>query len=430
MRKFLKELITDKKILILGFGREGRSTLKLLLETGTYKSLTVSDVKDVSGDLNANIGCIYGVDYMATLNDYDVVFKSPGIVLEKDISEYTCLFTSQTEIFIQAYREQIIGVTGTKGKSTTSSFIYHVLKECGKKVLFAGNIGIPVFDIADSVEPDSIIVIELSCHQLEYAKTSPHRAILLNIFEDHLDHYITRERYGLAKKNIYKFQREDDILFTSNEVISEWGDTNSRLITVDKNESPVSSFESIQGAMLRGGHNLLNISFAYLCLKDYGISDEQFVKAVATFKTLSHRLEFVGNIDGVDYYDDSISTTVMSAISAVESINNASVLLVGGMERNIDYSKLVEYVSHSKLKYLICMYESGLRISKLYSECYKEDFSPKAVYVSDLQEAVAKAKELAKPKEAVLLSPAAASYGYFKNFEERGNMFKDYVKKR
>lgn len=430
MKKLLDKLVKNKKVLVLGYGREGRSTLKLLLELNSAASLTVSDMKDVSAELPNGVGSVSGEGYLDCLNDFDLVFKTPGIVLPRDISEYTCEITSQTEVFIEAYKDKVIGITGTKGKSTTSSFIYFLLKECGKNVLFAGNIGIPVFDIASEVADDTIIVIELSCHQLEYAKTSPHRAILLNIYEDHLDHYGTREKYGLAKKNIYIHQEPSDYLYTLKEVVDEWGEAPSETVYITKDMCPFKSFDELSSTNFKGEHNLLNLSFAYAVSKAYGISDEEFIRAVETFETLPHRLEKAGTYNGVEYYDDSISTTVKSTISAVESIKNATVLLVGGMERNIDYSELISYVLKSRqLKNLICMYESGKRIYSEYCACSGNGGAPAAYEVKDLEEAVSLAKKMAVKGEAVLLSPAAASYGHFKNFEERGDRFKELVKK-
>lgn len=429
MINIIKDLISGKRVCVLGYGREGKSSVKRIMEAGGYKSLTVSDKRDVSADVPAGVSCVSGDGYLDCLDDYDVVFKTPGIVLNKDIAEYKCEITSQTEVFMQAFGDRIIGITGTKGKSTTSSLMYHVLKTAGLDTVFAGNIGIPVFDIADEIKAGTVVVIELSCHQLEYIKTSPHTAVLLNVYEDHLDHYGTREKYGLAKKNIYKFQKNTDVLYTLPEVIEEWGEAPSETVYVAREDSPVKSFEDYPAIKLKGAHNVLNAAFVYDVVKRYGVSAETFIKALETFEPLPHRLEYAGNFHGVDFYDDSISTTVKSAISAVESIKNSAILLVGGMERGIEYEELVEYVAQSRLKYLVCMYESGKRIYDMYEALDKPESAPRAVLVSDLEGAVEASLAKAEAGEAVLLSPAAASYGYFKNFEERGDVFKKLIKK-
>lgn len=429
MNDKLADLIKEKSVLVLGFGREGRSTLSRLLNVGGYRKLTVSDAKDVGKDIPEGVGLVFGEGYLDCIDDYDVVFKSPGIVLPKDASLYRALITSQTDVFIQTFKEKIIGITGTKGKSTTSSLLFHVLKEAGLDVLFAGNIGIPVFEIADSVKENTVIVIELSCHQLEFAKISPHRALLLNIYEDHLDHYGTREKYAAAKKNIYLHQNKDDILYTNSETLeAEVKTAPSKIVVANPTVLPIKSFDEVEGASLKGDHNLMNASFVYLVTKEFGVSDDTFIRALSSFETLPHRLQKIGCFAGVDYYDDSISTTVKSTISAVESIKNSSILLLGGMERNIAYEELVEYLSHSKLEYLICMYESGKRLYEMYEKVEKSASSPRAILVTDLNEAVKSAVSHSKAGGAVLLSPASASYGYFKNFEERGEVFEKLVK--
>jgi len=429
MNSVLKQVIENKKILILGFGREGKSSLNAIIKVGGYASVCVSDSRDVSGDLPENVSCVCGEGYLDCLNDYDVVFKSPGVVLPKDIGEYRCSITSQTEIFIERFKNQVIGITGTKGKSTTSSLLNHVLKESGKEVLFAGNIGIPVFEISEMVTDNSIIVLELSCHQLEYAQTAPHRAVLLNIYEDHLDHYGTREKYAASKMNIYLKQNAEDYLYTTRETVPDDNSTPSAVRYIGLEDAPIKDLKDYPEISLRGTHNLLNAAFVYVIAKEFGIEKEQFIQALKTFETLPHRLQYIKGNDGVDYYDDSISTTVKSAISAVESIDNAAVILIGGMERNIEYEELCEYLSGSKIKHIICMYESGKRFYEMYVK-YNENRTsyPNAYLTDNLESAVRLAKEKARVNEAVILSPAAASYGYFKNFEERGDVFQNLVK--
>lgn len=427
MEKLLGGLIKDKRILILGFGREGQSTLKMLLKIGGYERLMVADFRDVCAECPDGVDVVWGTDYQKALFECDVVFKSPGVVLEKEEAEYPCVITSQVEIFLEKYKGQTIGITGTKGKSTTSSLINHCLLTSGKDVLFAGNIGLPVFEIANDVKDGTIVVLELSCHQLEYAKTSPRLAVLLNIYEDHLDHYGTREKYAKSKKNIYLYQQKDDILFTTSQVLEEFGAGPAKTVTVSLQNAPIGSFSELEGAKLKGKHNLLNAAFAYLTCKECGMSKEDFLKGLESFSPLSHRLEYLGKKNGVDYYDDSISTTVKSTISAVESIENAGIILLGGMERNLDYGELIEYLTGSKLRVLVFMYESGMRMFKMYEEISKTENSPQAVYFNDLEASVNWVKENAKEGEAVLLSPAAASYGHFRNFEERGDIYKSLV---
>ncbi|MCR5196651.1 MAG: UDP-N-acetylmuramoyl-L-alanine--D-glutamate ligase [Pseudobutyrivibrio sp.] len=427
MKETIRNLVKDKKVLILGFGREGQSSFRMLLSVGGYQCLDIADANAVSSDLTATHNVITGAAYLDCLNDYDVVFKSPGIVLPKDIGEYRCQFTCQADLFMQVFGAQTIGITGTKGKSTTSSLLYHILKCCGKDVLFGGNIGLPIFDIIDQIHPRTIIVFELSCHQLEYAEHAPAKAILLNLYEDHLDHYGTVEKYWAAKKNIYKNQDYGDYLFCNPECLPASGECKAAIVKVKTGDLPFASFEDVPGVTLRGTHNLFNTAFVYDVCKRYEISDKEFMDALASFKTLAHRLEFVGSLDGIDYYDDSISTTVESAISAIKAIPNAGTILLGGMDRGIDYNPLVEFLPTTRLEHIILMYDSGKVILEKLINTASPAFMEKVHYIQDLADACTFAKANASKGTAVILSPASASYGVFKNFEQRGDFFKEQI---
>ena len=214
MLEKIRQTVENKKVLVLGLGREGRSSLRMIRKAGGYKELAVADQNPVevkeSGE--EKIPVISGTHYMdkELLDSYDIVFKTPGIVLPEKIENYKCQFVSQTGLFISKFRSQIVGITGTKGKSTTSTLLYHVLKENGEDVVLAGNIGIPVFDIAEDITVGEVIVLELSCHQLEYITVSPHIAVLLNLYEEHLDHYGTMAAYVRAKQNIYAWQYQNN----------------------------------------------------------------------------------------------------------------------------------------------------------------------------------------------------------------------------
>ncbi|MCF0132159.1 MAG: UDP-N-acetylmuramoyl-L-alanine--D-glutamate ligase [Pseudobutyrivibrio sp.] len=427
MRETIRNLIKDKRVLILGYGREGQSSFRLIDEVGGYAALDIADANKLSAAVPDNHLVIAGPEYLGCINQYDVVLKSPGIVLPRAFDSYSAYITCQADLFLQVYGKQTIGITGTKGKSTTSSLLYHVLKESGLDVIFGGNIGIPVLDMIDSIQENTIVVFELSCHQLEYVRYSCHKAILLNLYEDHLDHYGTVEKYWNAKKNLYRKQTAIDTLYVNPDFIPAKGDCPSDVITPNISELPFSSWSDIKGCMLRGTHNMLNAAFVYKVASSLGVSDADFMSALATFKTLAHRLEYLGQVDGVDYYDDSISTTVESAISAVNAIDNASILLLGGMDRGIDYDPLVDFIVESKLDLIILMYDSGHVLEEKLCNCAGPAFMDRIHYIHDLKDACAYAKQKAQPGKAVILSPAAASYGVFKNFEERGDRFKEYI---
>ena len=208
--KELREEISGKKVLILGFGREGKLNLEAVARAGEVSELVIADRNDINieeareiltkaGSKNLSIGTITGVGYLSHIDEFDIVLKSPGVVLPKPFYEYKALITSQTQYFLKVYGSQTIGVTGTKGKSTTTTLIYHELKENGFDTVLVGNIGIPAFGLIDEIKDDTKVVFELSCHQLEYGSYSPHIAVYLNVFPEHLDHYGSFERKHLQK---------------------------------------------------------------------------------------------------------------------------------------------------------------------------------------------------------------------------------------
>lgn len=466
MLEKIRATVEGKSVLILGFGREGRSSLRLVKKAGGFSKLAVADQNPVvlPGGEDGNggwIGLETGEHYLDLdlLNSYDIVFKSPGVVLPEEIRKYRCRFVSQTGLFIERFRDQIVGITGTKGKSTTSSLLCHVLKEAGENAVLAGNIGLPVFDIAEDIVPGEIVVLELSCHQLEYLEVSPHIAVLLNLYEEHLDHYGTMAKYVRAKQNIYAWQEKEDLLFCSTEVLpgrriegageeSAGVPCRAEIISatmVPEGEQPTGRGDievagnavryrgsglriPEQGIALIGRHNYFDIGVVYGICKEFSLTDEQFVRGLKTFQTLPHRLEFLGVKEGIRFYDDSISTIGETTVQALESVKNVGSVLIGGMDRGVDYERLEEYLAGSSVKHVILMEETGKRIYEEIKEKYPTLYgSGRLKLVGHLEDAVALAFALGEEGSACVMSPAAASYGIFKNFEERGEYFKKYI---
>ena len=389
----ITEKLDNRHILIWGKGREGKSSEKFLSEHcpgATYEMVEGSeeDISKLSG----------GFDY---------ILKSPGIITHVPDPKYI----SQTRLFMEEFRSQIVGITGTKGKSTTSSLLYHVLHDLrdGDAIL-CGNIGLPCFDYYDDISKDTIIVYELSCHQLSDLEFSPHVAVFLNLYEDHLDRYKTMENYFNAKKNITIHQEPGDYLFYGNDVPEI--DTKAKKNLLDFNTSM--NFDM----KLKGAHNQFNATFVYrICTEVFGLDPEKVRKSIETFTGLHHRLEFVGNFDGIDFYNDSISTIPQATIQAATSISNTGTLLIGGMDRGIDYTALIDFVkAHPEYQYIFS-YESGKRIYADVGDL------PYTHLVEDLKESIDLGKKLTPAGKACILSPAAASYTHFKDFEARGNKF-------
>ena len=385
----------QKRILIWGYGREGKSTEAFLKRCCDPLSVEVFEGK--REDIDESL--------------YDYIFKSPGIVMDEDDPKYT----SQTQIFMEEYGRQTIGITGTKGKSTTSSLLYTVLNACsGHETLLMGNIGLPCLDYFDHISRDTIVVYELSCHQLAHLTVSPHISVFLNLYEDHLDYYGTMDRYFTAKTHISTRQNKDDFLYV--------GDNVPEFSTIAKKTVISSKEDHAYELSIEGDHNRYNAEFVYrIAVERYGCDPQKVKEALKSFKGLAHRLEHIATIDGVEYYDDSISTIPQATISAATSLKHAKTLLIGGMDRGIDYSILERFIGSNRQYNYILMYESGKRILENVSD------HDNVFYEKDLKAAVELAKKITKKGEACILSPAAASYGYFKNFEERGDEFKRLV---
>lgn len=411
-------LFNDKKILIWGYGREGKSTEKWLVSHVSPKAVDISSATPEEMLEGSGEG-------------YDVIIKSPGIIWppkadsfseeeSKKIGDISEKITSQTEIFISTYKDKTIGVTGTKGKSTTVSMLAHVLSETsGKKVILAGNIGLPCLDYYDDAEGDSIVVLELSCHQLKNAKTAPHISVFLDLYEEHLDYYGSMDAYFEAKSHIVSRQVRGDKAYIGENVPGIKSD--SEQIRVVPSEEDLKGIE----LSLYGEHNRINAFFVKkICMDNFGISEKEVLKSLNSFEALPHRMKKIGTFEGIDFYDDSISTIPEAAISAATSIPGAQVILVGGMDRGISYSVLEDFMKeHAEFKF-ICMYATGKRIVEELGAGISNVY-----YEEDLEGTVRKAFEITDKGRGCVLSPAAASYGYFKNFEERGDVFAQLVVK-
>ena len=434
--------IKGKRILLLGYGREGQSTWNVLRRLGTYEALDIADLKAPAAVPEDGTVWHTGPDYQKCMDDYDVVFKSPGIVLERPENEYRCSILSQTEVFFQCFRDQIIGITGTKGKSTVTTLLYHLLKQAGMDALLVGNIGIPALDHMEEVKPDTRIVFELSCHQLEYMTVSPHIGILVNIHEEHLDHYGTMEKYVEAKHHIFKNQRPDDILICNVQCLPEEGTCPSGLIRagMDGSGKELDVVQEQDGTWvhfrgksfciptdeikLLGQHNYFDIGVAYGVCSILGMDDQVFARGLKTYEPLPHRLQYIGEREGVKYYDDSISTICDTTIQALKTLKDTDTVLIGGMDLGIDYRELIEYLSDCPVPHIILMEATGKRIYQEIHKYYPE-FKNRArlILAEHLEDGVKRARQITRPGTSCVLSPAAASYGIFRNFEERGETF-------
>lgn len=437
--------LTGKNIAILGFGKEGKSTFNFIRKHLPDIPLTILDKASITVD-DDKVTIVSGDDYLNNLEKYDLIIKSPGISLKDiDYSKIQNKITSQLELLLEVNRKNIIGITGTKGKSTTTSLMYEVLKAQRDNVFLLGNIGVPVFDMIEEYNNKSLLVIEMSSHQLEFVKNSPHIAVILNLFQDHLDHDGSLEHYHNNKMNIFKYQTADDYAIYADD--NEYLNAKMKTLNTDATKFNVRfDDENIFGNAVRikndkvfinnelvytdgernliGNHNLKNIMFVLTICKILGLDFEKARETILSFKGLKYRMEYIGTYHNIKYYNDTIATIPAATESAIEAIGDVDTLIFGGLDRGIDYKEFIDFLKNSKINNLICMPSTGTNIGHLLENCTTKNIK----YVQTLEEANAMALQYTTPGKSCLLSPAAASYEYFKNFEEKGKAFETIVK--
>lgn len=427
----LKPIFENKRAVILGFGREGKVWLELLQRLKCCSEIAVADMNPIELDDPA-LTPISGAHYLAEAARYDMILQSPGVIIKDKFDEQTkAKIITQTELLLRLKPCKVIGITGTKGKSTTSSLIHHFLEACNIPTMLIGNIGVPPLKRLEEMNESVTAVCELSCHQLEFVRSSPDISVLLNIFPEHLDHYTSFEAYAAAKRNIAKFQRECDLTIANLDLFpistpaalysSAFGKpadiwTDGSSITLFGGSIPPEKINT----QLRGKHNLYNIAIALAAAKLAGADIETCLKSLPNFKGLEHRLEHVAVKNGVEYINDSICTVPEAAIAAVNAFDSVDCIILGGMDRGISYDILGEFLNKCAVENVILLPDSGRRIGKLVTNP-----EVKLYHAADMPEAVLIAARTAKKR--VLLSPASASYGFYRNFEERGRHFKELV---
>lgn len=431
-REAWRNEFNGRNILIWGYGREGKSSADLIEQLCPALSYTITDGADNALEQarkdhpHARVMAQKEVDFSA----YDRILKAPGIVVPEGFDKTH--LSGQTQLFLKHYRRSVIGITGTKGKSTTASLTATLLA-AKYRVHLVGNIGVPCFEALPDWQEGDLAVFEISCHQLEFCSFSPKYAVFLNLYQEHLDHYGTYEKYGAAKANIYRHQETGDVLVAGKDldwVLRERPDAlrlgqdiraEGRVLVI-----PDSRLKVTECALI-GAHNYQNAAAAYYLANLFGVTDEEVLAGLKKFKPLHHRLEDLGVVDGIRFVNDSISTIGPSCIKALEALPETDTVLIGGMDRGISYAELEAYLLAHPWLHVVFMYASGQRI---YQELrQRQDPLPAGwVLVSSLEEAVQEGKNLTRPGRICLLSPAASSYDHFKNFEERGEVFERLVK--
>ena len=376
-----------KSVGILGYAKEGKVTEWYLKKF--YPHLSI-------GILDKNIDS----DYLSKQSEYDLIVKTPGIPKEL----VTVPYVTATNLFFANVENPIIGITGTKGKSTTASLIHHILKANKKPARLLGNIGAPMLEVltGDKRNKKEIYVVELSSYMLDDIEYSPNVALLINLYNDHLTYHKTLENYHGAKANIFKFQKEGDVRITF---------PFKKNINLDMKKVP-----------LRGKHNLSNIYAAVEVAKRFGISEQGIRSALYSFKPLPHRLEPVGTFKGVEFYDDANATTPEATVEAIGALGNVDTLFVGGQDRGYDFKALRALILKKKIRNIVAFPDTGEKIIKGLRGL-------NVLKTTSMEEAVKFAYMYTRKGKTCLLSCASPSYSIWKNFEEKGDLFKEWVKR-
>jgi len=459
---------TGRKIAVLGLSTEGQTMIKYLRKHGV--KIWACDKKEKK-DLGKTyyrlkrLGAIFqlGPSYLDDLEKFDLVFRTPGMPLRlpqlKEARKRGIEVSSQIKLFFNLCPCPIIGVTGTKGKGTTVTLIGEILKNEGKKVFVGGNIGSPPIEFLDKLTPSSWVVLELSSFQLEDLTQSPNIAVVLNITSDHVafplspdapNYHLSWKDYVRAKKNIVRYQTKEDFAlinadyeiprsfiretpakifyFSRKEEVSRGAYVQGGKIwlkVIDKARKARQEICRISEVGLRGVHNLENITASMVAASLAGVNLSSIRKTVLSFRGLEHRLELVKEAERVEYFNDSFSTIPETTIAAIRSFKEPIILIAGGSEKGADYTELGKEIAKSTVRTLILIGEMAERIEEAVMKSSKLRIIKGLKNMKDI---VKIAKKEAKPGDIVLLSPACASFDMFKNYKDRGEQFKYWVK--
>jgi UDP-N-acetylmuramoylalanine--D-glutamate ligase len=444
--------LKDKNIAVLGFGLEGRDLVKFLLTKGA--KITIFDQKeeedlDFTGIQKKKVNLVNGQKYLLKgLSEYDIVYRSPGVYrflpeivhAERKGVEVS----SAIKLFLELCPAKVIGVTGTKGKGTTATLIYKILKASGKNVYLAGNIGKPYLELLSKLNKNSWIILELSSFQLIDITKSPHIAVVLNITTDHLDWHKDRKEYVEAKTNIVKFQKESNFSvlnydYRDSKNFSKLTNAKIHYFSKDKkvngayiNDDRVflsvedSNYKigDVKDLKLRGQHNWENIAAATCVAKLAGADVASIKKIVFSFTGLEHRLELVDIVGGIGFYNDSFSTNSQTTIAAIRSFTEPITLILGGFDKGLEYGELAEEILKAKnVRTVVLIGDIAGKIKKALDRA-KYDGKILELGESSMRKIV-KTSFKNTPKEGVvLLSPATSSFDMFENYKERGSQFK------
>ena len=452
-----KEELKQSKIAVIGAGVSNIPLIKYLIKLNCNITLfdnkefdkLNNDIKDLIN--NQTINAYLGKDNLTKLEGFNIIFRSPSMLptneyLEKEKSR-GAIITTEVEQVIKYSKAKIIGVTGSKGKTTTTTIINEIMTKMGYITYLGGNIGIPLFDKLDEITKEDIVILELSSFQLMNMEVSPNIALITNISPDHLDIHSSYEEYIEAKKYLFKNQTSKDLLILNNndEIVKEFNKEakgNVKYFGINyikdsfvlddnficyNNEKILDTNKFI----LKGKHNYLNICAALNAIKEFiNVNNQELENIIASINSVHHRLEFVREINGIKWYNDSASTTPDKSLAGINAFNEDIVLIAGGYDKNIEYDTLALPIINKVSKLILF----GATKNKIYDAVMKEiknhtNVKTKIYVMDSLEDVIDIAFKVSEKGEVVLFSPASASFDMFENAYARGDLFKEIVNK-
>lgn len=446
-----KRYIKGKKIAVVGIGVSNIPLIRFLVKLEAH--VTAFDKKESFqlGDLydeflNSGVELSLGKEYLKNLRGFDVVFKTPGMRVDcvelLDAKKNGAYITSEIEEFIRYCRADIIAVTGSDGKTTTTSIISELLKAQGYKVWTGGNIGTPLFSCIEDVMEGDKVVLELSSFQLMTMKLPINIAVVTNVTPNHLDIHKDMDEYIRAKENVFKYQNDNGLLILNKDnditngfavhakgIVRYFGMSDDENYAKVVNNNIIINDEfvcKVEDVLLKGKHNLENYLAAFSATKDL-VELDTMRKIAMNFSGVEHRCEFVKKVDGVEFYNDSIASTPTRTLAGLKTFGKKVILIAGGYDKKIELDSLAAE-GYKYIKELIVMGDTKEKIIDIFESIMKKE----SIYIPiskafSMEEAVYLAKKNAVIGDIVVLSPACASFDMYRNFEERGRVYKEFV---
>lgn len=445
-----KTYIKGKKVGVVGIGVSNIPLIRFLVQLGAevsaFDQRTIENLSNEVLEFGDNIKLYLGEDYLDNLHGLDMVFKTPGMRFDNpylhSVKEEGAIITSEMEEFLKYCPGRTIGVTGSDGKTTTTTIIGEILKKSGYKVYVGGNIGTPLFSRIEEIREQDMVVLELSSFQLMTMTVSPEIALITNLTPNHLDIHKDMEEYIDAKKNIFRYQDENDLLILNedNEITRGFAEEAKGKVEFFSSQKENEDAYYNDGSLylryerivdlkemrVKGIHNAENFLGAFLAVEDY-VTKDVMRNLALEFSGVKHRCQFIRELEGVSYYNDSIASSPTRTIASIKSLEKKVNVILGGYDKNLDFAPLAEE-GHAYMKNIVLVGDTKYKIREVFDNLSETKGIHIPMFIAEtFEDAVLLLKSISKDGDIAILSPACASFDMFRNFEARGDRFIELV---